>query len=105
MSNKYHPVAIIMSFKQLFLIAICSLLLLYTSCRKTDEQVQETNEPKKIFVIEERFFNTNRSNNPGEKLLVDFIKRKNEKDRFVVQTVKQIGYPRWDRYFKSTRKN
>lgn len=47
--------------------------------------------------VEERFFNANRSTDPTENALVEFIKRKNNKERFVEKTVKQIGFPRWNK--------
>ncbi|MBK8711263.1 MAG: hypothetical protein IPL97_05230 [Niastella sp.] len=55
---------------------------------------------------EETFFNTHRSTDPVENVLVNFIKRKNDSLHFVEKTVKQIGYPRWDKIinFKKQKK-
>ena len=54
-------------------------------------------EKPKSAVNESRFFSGHRSSDPFEKALVDFIKRKNDKEHFVEKTVNQIGYPRWDK--------
>ena len=47
--------------------------------------------------IEQNFFNTHRSADASEKAIVEYMKRQNDKLHFVAQTVKQIGYPRWDK--------
>jgi len=68
---------------------------IYVACRKVDHQQapDEINGNN----IEENFFNSNRSSDPTEKALVDFIKRINDKEHFVEKAVKQIGYPRWNK--------
>ena len=40
--------------------------------------------------VEEKFFTSHRSSNPAEKTIVEFMKRKNDKEHFVEQTVKQM---------------
>ncbi len=55
--------------------------------------------------IEEKFFNSHRSADPVENALVNFIKRKNDSLHFIAKTVKQIGYPRWDKAFVQTKKS
>ena len=47
--------------------------------------------------VTDKFFNSHRSSDLTEKSLVDYLKRVNEKEKFVEQTVKQIGFPRWDK--------
>ena len=76
-----------------FLLIVIALLT-YIACRKIDrQQITEKN----VSAIEEKFFNSHRSNDPTEKALVDFIKSKNDKEHFVEKTVSQIGYPYWDK--------
>ena len=50
-----------------------------------------------INAIEQKFFNTHRTADASEKAIVEYMKRQNDKLHFVAQTVKQIGYPRWDK--------
>ncbi|HUC80607.1 MAG TPA: hypothetical protein VMR70_06800, partial [Flavisolibacter sp.] len=69
-------------------------LLVYISCRKADTQ---SHEKVKTETIEDKFFNSHRTTDPTEKALVDFLERQNNKLHFVEKTVKQIGYPRWDK--------
>jgi hypothetical protein len=90
---------------KLSIFFITATLLSYSACRKTDQMPEQKSEAKKKSAIEERFFNSNRTPDPAEKALVDFIKRKNSKDHFVEQTVKQIGYPRWDKIVTTASKN
>lgn len=67
----------------------------YLSCRKRDifTEAEKTNTNS----LEEKFFNTHRTADPTEKALVGYLKKVNDKDKFVEQTVQQIGYPRWDK--------
>jgi len=69
-------------------------LLMYISCRKVDTPQNEQGRPN---LIEEKFFSSHRTADPIEMALVEFLKRNNEKEKFVEKTVKQIGYPRWDK--------
>lgn len=91
--------------KLLWTFAITTTLLVYSACRKTDQTSEQKTDPIKISSIEERFFNSNRTSDPTEKTLVDFIKRKNEKEKFVEKTVSQIGYPRWDKIVTTASKS
>lgn len=43
-------------------------------------------------MLEEKFFNTNRTSDPAEKSVIEFLKRRNEKLHFVEKTVKQLQY-------------
>jgi hypothetical protein len=65
-----------------------------TSCRKMDiaKPVEMT--------IQEKFFTTNRTNDAVEKKLVSFLAQKDQKQPFAEETVKKIGYPRWDKLMK-----
>lgn len=81
------------SFKFLCTFIVFLTLLVYSACRKTDQSILQPKQPHKHSAIEERFFNTNRTSDPTEKALVDYIKRRNDKEKFVEQTVKQIGFP------------
>lgn len=67
----------------------------YLSCKKTDTFTDSVKV--KSSEIEEKFFNTHRTADPVEKSLVDFLKKVNEKEKFVEKTVSKIGYPRWDK--------
>lgn len=95
--NYYLVPADMPSCKSLLTVIISFLSLFCVSCRKTDKGPNEVKDPGVNSFIEERFFNTNRTENPVEKSLVNFIKKRNDKEHFVVATVKQIGYPRWDK--------
>ena len=78
------------------LLATAILFLAYSSCKKTDLQSDEAQTASSLSKTEQRFFNSNRTNDPKEDKLVQFVKSKNEKEHFVEQTVRQIGYPRWN---------
>ena len=55
--------------------------------------------------LEEKFFNSHRTAEPTEKTLIEYLKRVNTKDKFIEQTVKQIGFPRWDKIITSAKKS
>ena len=76
--------------------------MLYVSCKKTDK-VLATKEKITDNSIAEKFFEMHRTNDPVEKKIVEFIKRKNEKLNFIDQTIQQIGYPRWDKAFTKSK--
>lgn len=85
-----------MKFKRLlFLVFMLGGLLLYNSCRKVETLLQE--QPHSVSTVADKFFNSHRSADIKEKVLVDFMKRKNDKELFIGKTVSQIGYPRWDK--------
>jgi hypothetical protein len=74
------------------------------SCKKTDE-FKET-LPADISTIEDHFFNSHRTTNSQERILISFLQRRNSMDSFVVPTVALIGYPRWDKMItKAKAKN
>lgn len=76
----------------LTILLICTTGLFFTnSCRKIDYQTKRTNES------EERFFNGHKSGEPLVLSITHFMKRQNDKYGFVGKTVKQIGYPFWDK--------
>jgi hypothetical protein len=86
-----------LSLKPLWTFIVGIVLTLYSACRKTDQTPEQQALTPKQCEIESKFFNTNRTTDPTEKALVDFLKRKNEKENFVEKTVKQIGYPIWEK--------
>ncbi|MFZ4770081.1 MAG: hypothetical protein ACOYLO_07850 [Ferruginibacter sp.] len=89
--------------KQLFTLFLFASLLFFISCKKTD--TISVTENLSTNSIVEKFFNSHRTADPTEKVLIDFLKRVNEKDKFVEQTAKQIGFPRWDKAITSLKKN
>lgn len=88
--------------KLLLSLSLFFSILFYLSCNKTD--VSSPAEAANKNSLEEKFFNTHRSAEPKEKVLVDFLKRTNKKENFVEKTAKQIGYPRWDKAFTKSKK-
>ena len=83
-----------MKLIRLFLpLLVLVSLLIYISCRKIDQKLDaiiNTNS-------ESKFFNSHRSSDPIESALVAFIKKENLKSHFVEKTIKQLGYPYWDK--------
>jgi hypothetical protein len=71
------------------------VLTFYVACRKTDTNILGK-EPSRE-QQGEKFFNQHRTNDPIEKSVIEFLKRFNTKSKFVQQTIKQIGYPHWDK--------
>ena len=89
-----------MKLSRLFGISIMlSGLLLFITCRKMDNS-PPTLDTSAFNTIVDKFFNTHRSSDEIEKSLVNFLKRVNEGEKFVVQTAKLIGFPRWDKILK-----
>jgi SprT-like family len=82
--------------KKIAAFLLTSILLFYVACRKIDAIVPEikTLEPTSQ---EDKFFNMNRTGSPIEKSIVEFLKRANTKLNFVQPTIRQIGYPHWDK--------
>jgi len=80
-----------------FIFLGCSLLM----CTKKDQLATLENEPG---AIEKKFFTTNRTQNDDERVLVDYLIRQQQKNKFVEKTVAQIGYPRWDKMITVRRK-
>ncbi len=75
-------------------------LMVYISCRKIDRQPESP-----AVITNEKFFNSNRSSDPFESILVNFIKRENDKQHFVDRTIKQIGYPYWNKAIKKNARS
>src|SRR5688572_25067647 len=84
------------TFLSIFFICI-SVALLFNACRKIDYRNDQS-----IKALEERFFNSHKSSEPHVQALNGFMKRRNDKDHFVERTVKQIGYPYWDKAINVT---
>lgn len=85
----------------LSLIVFISVLAI-PSCKKND--FGATTQKIDVSLLEQKFFNTHRSNDPTEKALVNFLQKINDKENFVVQTALQIGFPRWDKAIASSKK-
>ena len=87
---------------QLLAIVLFALIFSFISCKKMDTisptQTLNTN------ALEEKFFNSHRTADPTEKTLIEYLKRVNTKDKFIEQTVKQIGFPRWDKAIANAKK-
>jgi hypothetical protein len=78
------------------------LLIFSISCKKFDT-AQEPNEAMENS-YEEKFFNSHRTSDSKENAIVNYVKRINEKEKFVNNAVKQIGFPRWDKITLYTSK-
>lgn len=76
--------------------------MVFTACKKTDSLVSSTLQDASP--TEEKFFNSHRTSNAIEKALINYLKKVNEKNSFVEKTVKQIGYPRWDKAITQGKK-
>ncbi|ODT53314.1 MAG: hypothetical protein ABS68_06175 [Niastella sp. SCN 39-18] len=77
-------------------------VLVFAACKKMD--VFSSTEIINTTIIEENSFNLHRSTDQVENALVNFIKRKNDSLHFIAKTVKQIGYPRWDKIINFKQK-
>ena len=83
-----------MKINRLLLLGILSAgILAYISCRKIDRQLDEPVSTD----IESKFFNSHRSSDPLEAVLIGFIKRENDKNHFVEKVIKQLGFPYWNK--------
>lgn len=83
------------SFKSLPAFLTLVLILVYSSCRKNDQRIELIRDS--VSGVEEKFFNSNRSSDKKEKVVVDFLKRHNKIKNFVDQTVNQVGFPHWNK--------
>jgi hypothetical protein len=83
-----------MKVKSLLVACMFVGLLMYVSCQKVGISQQDPSNPN---TLEEKFFNSHRTADLTEKALVEFVKKQNNKLHFVEKTVKQIGFPRWDK--------
>ncbi len=80
----------------LILILILSIFGTYLSCKKIDNHSSNSSEAY-IAQVENRFLNEHSSSDPTILTLIDFVKRKNDKNHFISKTVERIGYPYWDK--------
>lgn len=82
-------------------LLLCALIatIVFVSCRKMD-LLPVGESSMKLETVVSKFFGLHRSSNPEETAILDFVKRRNEKTHFVEETVKRIGYPRWDKMLK-----
>lgn len=87
---KPYPPRLFYSFMVVFAMAI------FFSCTKTDDALRPPAEATTA-ETEQKFFTQHRSNDAVENALVNYIKQQNNQLHFVEKTVKQIGYPRWDK--------
>ncbi len=78
-----------------------TVVVVTSACRKTDIQTEKIADMEGSSV-EKEFFTAHRSADSEENALVTFIKRVNNKTPFVEETVKRIGYPRWDKAIKTS---
>jgi Bacterial EndoU nuclease len=86
----------LMKIKAKIYLFLMVAVLIWAACRKTDSQ-QTANNQTTPSVNETRFFGEHRSSNPQIEAISQWVKQQNDKKNFVTQTVKQIGYPRWDK--------
>jgi len=78
-------------------IIIIAFSIFLNSCKKTD--YLKTNSESKI---ESKFFNSNRDYSNDENILISYLQKRNEEVNFISQTVRQIGYPKWNKLIKRT---
>lgn len=83
-------------------IILVFVLAFYLSCSKADRVIDQRKENSGQSAVEARFFNQNRTSDPLEGILADYIRRQNNKLHFVEKTVNQIGFPRWDKIVSTT---
>ena len=76
------------------LFAILFLIVLFQSCKKSD---QVASPEKELSSLERKFFFTNRTGDLTEGKLVDFLIKQNRSKSFVEKTTKIIGFPRWEK--------
>ena len=88
--------------KLLLSLILITSVLFYFSCRKTD--ITSSTETVSKNLIEEKFFTSNRTADPTEDALINFLRRVNDKENFVEKTATLIGYPRWDKIFTKQKK-
>ena len=84
------------------LFAILFLILLFQSCKKSD---QVASPEKELSSLERKFFFTNRTGDLTEGKLVDFLIKQNRSKNFVEKTTKIIGFPRWEKMIAVKRKS
>jgi hypothetical protein len=85
-----------MNFKAKMYVLSAALFLLWSACRKVDQQPAR-DEGSTPAIKESRFFTEHRSTNPQVQSIMQWLQNKNAKKDFVTQTSKQIGFPYWDK--------
>jgi hypothetical protein len=75
---------------------------LFFACRKTDLTVKPAQEAG--LTVEENFFKGTINPEPEVQAVIHFLERRNNLRSFVSTTVGRIGYPRWDKIFKTISK-
>lgn len=81
--------------KPIILILVSSFIL--NSCKKIDF-FNITSEVD----IQTKFFSSHRSFNNEENKLIAFLEKRKLEENFISQTVRQIGFPRWNKLIKRT---
>lgn len=84
--------------KLLLLLLPLFSVVIYCSCNKLDVS-KSLNQNDNIKTLNEKFFNSNRTDNPVEQSLVNYLKKINNRQNFIEKTSNLIGYPRWDKTF------
>lgn len=81
--------------KPIIIILVSSFIL--NSCKKIDFF-----NIKSEVDIQTKFFSSHRSFNNDENKLIAFLEKRNLEENFIPQTVRQIGFPRWNKLIKRT---
>ncbi len=81
-----------------------AVITVYVACSKV-EMPAESQKEELLKQIEEKFFESHTSSNTYIQSILGFMKLENDKYSFVSKTVKQIGYPRWDKALIYTGKS
>lgn len=83
-----------MKINRLLLLGISLAgIFIYVSCRKIDKEVEKIS----VNDLEKKFFKSHAPDNPLVIALNNFLQKENTKYHFVEKTVKQIGFPRWNK--------
>lgn len=72
------------------------LILTYSACRKVDK-TSDLQAPTKTISVTEKFFTLPANTKTLVKAISQIIFRQNEKEKFVEELVKKIGYPKWEK--------
>jgi hypothetical protein len=85
-----------MKLNKLAFFLLGGALIIFNLCCKKFDNIPEQNS-KEINVLYTKFFNSNRTNDAAEKVIVNYVERVILKHNFVTNAINQIGYPRWDK--------
>src|SRR5215510_1383202 len=77
-----------------FLVTALIILILIVSCRKIDRLTVDENP---VVRLENGFFTNHAPTDAVVKSVLEFVKRENDKHRFVFNLIDKIGYPYWDK--------